>query len=86
MHLMFLERISCGTKGEIIGLNITYENYLGSITGHGQLGLTAQLAVCHNGVYSSICDVGWDQENADVYCRSDNLGIGNISGECCLNH
>ena len=81
---MFLERLSCTREGDIIGVNVTYINYLDSIFGHDQFVFTAQPAVCHDGVYRSICDVNWNQENADMYCRSNLIPIpvSGILGEC----
>ena len=54
-------------------MNVTYENYLRQFSG-GVFGYAGRVAVCHNGVFSSICDINWDQADANVFCNG--LGIG----------
>ena len=50
-------------------MNFSYENYLGLLVGHGVFSVTGQVGVCQDGIYSSVCDVNWDQEDADVICK-----------------
>ena len=45
----------------------------------GQLGFMGRIAVCWNGVYSPVCDINWDQNDADVFC-SIIFGLGTYLG------
>ena len=71
---MFSERSQCDKIGEFSVLNITYENYLAQIVGGDSFSVTGQVGVCQNGVYGSVCDVNWDQKDANVICNSIGLG------------
>ena len=54
-------------------MNFSYENYLGLLVGHGVFSVTGRVGVCQDGVYGSICDVNWDQEDGDVICNNSFL-------------
>ena len=73
--LLFSERSQCFTDGEFSVVNITYDNFLGQFVGRG-LNFTAKVVVCQDGVYGSLCDVNWDQNDANVFCNSIGLGGG----------
>lgn len=51
-------------------MNPTYENYLGVFAGLGVLSITGRVGLCQDGVYGSVCDADWDQEDANVICKS----------------
>ena len=51
-------------------MNPTYENFLGLLPGHGVFSISGWVGVCQDGVYGSVCDVNWDQEDADVICNN----------------
>ena len=59
-------------EGEIILMDFTFENALNIFTG-GPSNISGRVGVCHNGVYDSVCDVNWDNNDASVMCRI--LGI-----------
>ena len=65
-------------------MNVTYDNYLGFVSGSGTSSVSGRAAVCQNGVFRSICDVSWDQNDANVLCNSD--GIGGTLGESMNHH
>ena len=65
-------RVPCFSEGEIAVFNPTYENYLNIFTG-GPLNFSGKVGVCRDGVYDSICDVNWDENDAKVLCQS--LGV-----------
>lgn len=73
------ERRPCSTDGQFSIVNVTYEDFLGQFV--GGLTYTGRVAVCLDGVFSSVCDVNWDQNDANVFCRSD-IGPGGNYGEC----
>lgn len=64
------ERFPCFTEGEFSVVNVTYEDFLGQFTGGG-ISFIGRVAVCLNGVFGSVCDVDWDQNDATVLCNSD---------------
>ena len=69
----------CLTEGQIALISPTYENYLNIYTG-GSVTFGGKVGVCRDGVYDSICDVNWDDNDAKVLCRS--LGA---RGQLCPN-
>ena len=75
---MSSERSQCYSDGEFSVVNVTYDNYLAAIVG-GNFSYTAQVGVCQDGVYGSVCDANWDQEDAEVICK--NVGFGSNYGE-----
>ena len=36
----------------------------------GSIEVTGRVEVCANFTYGSVCDYGWDQADADVFCRN----------------
>ena len=46
----------------------------------GEYSFTARVDVCFNGSYGSICDQGFDETDAEVFCRNQ-LGSGTGIGE-----
>ena len=76
--IVHAERMSCITEGEISIVNVTYDNYLAQFTG-GSFSITGRVAACQNGVYGSVCDMYWDQSDADVLCNS--VGLSTRFGE-----
>ena len=68
-----IERSQCYRGGEISLVNFSYENYLGLLIGHGVFSVSGRVGVCQGGVYGSVCDVNWDQEDGDVICNNSFL-------------
>ena len=66
---MFTERAQCFSDGDFSGLNITYESYLGLLVG-ADFSFTSRVVVCQNGIYGSVCDINWDQDDANILCNS----------------
>ena len=65
--------IPCYREGSIRVANGTYtysRNFDGGATYAGRI------EVCYNGSYGSVCDVGWDEEDASIVCRNS-FGIEN---------
>lgn len=79
MYVYFLERFTCSPDGLISVVNVTYDNYLGALSGSGSFSVSGRAAVCQNGIFSSVCDLNWDQDDANVLCNS--LGISGSFGE-----
>ena len=71
------ERFQCFVDNEVTLVNVSYENYL-RYFGGGSFSFTGKVAICHNGVYSPVCDINWDQADASVVCNSFGIG-GNYS-------
>jgi hypothetical protein len=67
--------------GQFLVVNVTYEDFLGQFI--GGLTYTARVVVCLDGVFGSVCDVDWDQDDATVFCRSD-FGLDGDYGEYSL--
>ena len=67
--------------GQFSVVNVTYEDFLGQFV--GGIAFSGRVAVCLDGVFSSVCDVNWDQNDANVFCGSD-FGLGGDYGECFL--
>ena len=55
-------------------MNNTYDNYLARIVGE-DFSVIGRVGVCQDGVYGSVCDINWNQEDADVICNSIGLGM-----------
>lgn len=74
MHTLsiFLVRASCFSEGEISIVSPIYDNYLNIFTG-GPVNISGRVGVCRGDLYSTVCDVNWDSNDADVLCRS--IGI-----------
>ena len=63
---------------------MTYDDYLAVLNGR-EFTFSGRVVVCLNGVYSSVCDVDWDQNDADVFCNSDITGLPTSFGEGVLS-
>ena len=63
------ERSQCYSEGEFSVVNVTYDNYLALVVG-GDFTVTGRVVVCQDGVYGSVCDVDWDQEDANAICNT----------------
>ena len=80
-------------EGEYSLVNITYDDYLAVLSG-GEFTVRGRVVVCQDGVYSSVCDVDWDQTDASVFCNSPFTGLQATFGEpattsivhACVNH
>ena len=83
-HCMYfaLERFQCFADGETTVVNTSYENYL-QLFGGGSFSLTGKVVICHDGVYSPVCDINWDRDDATVFCNSFGIG-GNYSKQLYL--
>ena len=81
--MLYPERLPCSNNGEFNLVNVTYENFLGQFGGDG-ITYTGRVAVCLDGIYGSVCDTNWDQNDATVFCNS-NFGIGGDFGKCSLS-
>ena len=77
--MYFPERFSCPTEGLISVVNITYDNYLGFISGYGSFSVSGKVAVCQNGMFVSVCDISWDENDANVLCNSIGSTVTGIS-------
>ena len=60
----------CYGEGSVRVANTTYSYSDGGFSYSGRV------EVCYNGSYGSVCDVGWDDEDASVVCQSY-FGFGN---------
>ena len=69
----------CFTDGEFRTFNRTE----GSFGRNGEYTFTARVDVCYNGTFGSICDIGWDEEDARVFCGNE-LAQSTGSGYCKL--
>ena len=78
------ERLQCFNDGEFSLVNVTYDDYLAVLSGR-EFTASGRVVVCLNGVYSSVCDVDWDQNDADVFCNSGITGIQTNFGEGMLS-
>lgn len=67
-------------NGQFTVVNVMYEDFLGQFIGGG-LTYTGRVAVCLDGVFGSVCDANWDQNDATVFCNSDIVPSGDY-GEC----
>ena len=76
--------MSCQNDGEISVINVTYDNYLAVFNG-GVFSVSGKVVVCQNGIFGSVCDADWDQNDADVLCNSVGIGSG-IYGETLLTN
>ena len=74
------ERFSCFPDGLISVVNVTYDNYLGFISGYGSFSVSGKVAVCQNGIFDSVCDVSWDENDANVLCNSIGITTTGVSG------
>ena len=76
------ERTQCYNEGEISLVNVTYENLLGLFVGGDTSVMIGRVGVCQDGVYAygSVCDVNWDQKDANVICNSSSFSL-DIAGE-----
>ena len=68
-------------NGQFTVVNVTYVDALGQFV--GGLAYSGRVAVCQDGVFGSVCDVNWDQNNANVFCNSV-LGLDGDYSECSL--
>ena len=68
------ERVPC-RLGEYSYVNVTYDNYVALLVGTEDFSLMGRVGVCQDGFYGSICDVNWDQEDANVICNGTDLGF-----------
>ena len=50
--------------------NIRLGNYTSGIDDDGSFYQQGRVEVCMDGVYGAICDIGWDDLDAEVICRS----------------
>jgi len=50
---------------------------------NGQVAGEGRVEVCFDNVYGTICDDGWNSQDAQVVCR--NLGFNDGIGTCCYN-
>ena len=67
-------------------MNVTYDNYLGQLVG-GDIdfgSVMGKVVICQDGVYGSVCDVNWDQNDANVFCNS--IGFGGKSLYISYSH
>ena len=55
-------------------MNVTYDNYLAVLVG-GDLSVTGRVGVCQDGLYGSVCDINWDQKDANVICNDIGLSL-----------
>ena len=74
--------MSCSVNGEFSIVNVTYDNYLGQFSGGG-FTVTGKVVVCLDGVFGSVCDANWDQNDATVFCNG--IGVDGNLGELCPN-
>ena len=68
-------------NGELSIVNVSYDDFLGQFL--GGLAYSGRVAVCQDGVFGSVCDVNWDQNDANVFCNSD-FGLDGDYGESSL--
>ena len=69
------ERMQCFTEGEYSFVNVTFDpNYLAFLGGR-EFAVSGKVVVCQGGIYSSVCDVDWDQADANVLCNSPFIGV-----------
>ena len=78
------ERLPCSMNGQFTVVNVMYEDFLGQFIGGG-LTYTGRVGVCLDGVFGSVCDANWDQNDATVFCNSDFSPDGDY-GECSPNN
>ena len=78
--MYFPERFSCSPEGLISVVNVTYDNYLEFIGGHGSFSVSGKVVVCQNGIFGSVCDVSFDENDASVLCNSIGISITGVSG------
>ena len=69
----------CPYEGQFILANSNI-----TVRADGSTEVTGRVEVCANFTYGSVCDYGWDQADADVFCRNyvqNAFGIftGNVS-------
>ena len=72
---MSSERSQCfdDSEGRLSIVNLTFDNYLAVFVG-GSYSASGRVGVCHDGVYSSVCDANWDQKDANVLCNGFGFG------------
>ena len=77
------ERVRCEDAGRYTNVNFTYENNIAVLVGTvtGDFSLTAKVGVCQDGFVGSVCDADWDQEDANVMCKSISSVFGFGFGE-----
>ena len=75
---MFLVRVPCISEGQISIVSPVYENYLNIFTG-GPVNVSGRVGICRGDFYSTVCDVNWDTNDADVLCR-----VIGVKSEYCI--
>ena len=79
LSALLSERSQCFIEGGFGIVNISYGDfYFGALDSP----FSGRVGICQNGLYSSVCDVNWDENDATAFCNS--LGIGGIFGENML--
>ena len=41
-----------------------------TVRAYGSTEVTGRVEVCSNFTYGSVCDYGWDQVDAEIFCRN----------------
>ena len=54
-------------------------NPITSVSSDSLVTIEGNIEICISGSYFSICDVGWDQRDAEVACRILTFNIGTYS-------
>lgn len=77
LHIFHAVLTQCFMDGEFRAFNRTNESF----GRNGEYTFTARVDVCYNGTYGSVCDIGWDEEDARLFCGNE---LGQTTGYCKL--